>query len=559
MIAYKFNSLCQQAEQYYYDFLCSESNEPVPEFIINHINQCPYCNEQITKLKSALSQVKDYIDSKQNQISIATAAWLRLHFAYIGKRVTCETVKPFLPGFLEPALKIKIPTPITVHLDNCQQCRQDLKIIRELNLNSKQLCRLSQLFAEEAGKDTINCSQAQAAIASVVSMNFSETDKETLKHLCVCPDCLKMLYEHREIVRNKYLHTSEEPKMFLCREISANDYFDYVVPYGLDPAADQYAKFRSFFTSHSSTCPICLTKMQQLHSTIYNIAKRAESEVVTIYHIDESAKIEAGKSDDIYAGFPIRIEITGHEEKAKTEQPTPTIDIASKRKISAVNIRPLFKVGVAAAAVILVATVLFLNIPAAGAVTLESIYKAIGKIKNVHISNFIPDKKEPLQEQWVSRTLNINLIKTGNGFVLWDVAGGAKKVKHPGDNSIETTKLTSEMINEMAGKISNSFGLMPFYAISEIPKGAEWKRIDDKNIKTSDEMEVYELQWSEKVNDDTVFRKWRVFADAKTNLPQKVEWYRKSSFDGEYILKSISTVEYPDEGEMQKIVKNTSF
>jgi len=559
MIAYKFNSLCQQAEQYYYDFLPGEGHGPVPEHIINHINQCQYCREKIKQYEGILSQAEDYHDLEQKQINLAEIAWLKLHFAYIGKRVTCETVKPFLPGFLEPALKIKVPTPITVHLDNCQQCRQDLNTIRELNLNSKQLCRLSQLFAEKAAKEAINCSQAQTAITAVVSMNFGDADKEVLKHLCVCPDCLKMLYQHREMARNKYLHTSKEPKMFLCREISASDYFDYVVPYGIDPAGDQYAKFRSFFTSHSSVCPICLTKMQQLHSTIYNIAERAESEVVTIYHIDESAKIETGESDDIYAGFPIRIEITGRQEEVKTEQLTPTIDIASKRKISAMNIKPLFKVGVAAAAVILIATVLFLNIPAAGAVTLESIYKAIEKIKNVHISSFIPDKKEPLQEQWVSRTLNINLIKTGNGFVLWDLAGGAKKVKHPGDNSIETTKLTSEMINEMAGKISNSFGLMPFYAISEIPKGAEWKRIDDKNIKTSDEIEVYELQWSEKVNDDTVFRKWRVFADAKTNLPRKVEWYRKSSFDDEYILKSISTVEYPDEGEMQKIIKNASF
>jgi hypothetical protein len=561
MIAHSFNSLCKQAELYYYDSLSGESQEPVPEFIINHINQCRYCSEQINQLKDILLQVGDYIDPKQKQISDITAGWLRLHFAYVGKPVTCGTVKPFLPSFLEPALEIRIPTPITVHLDNCQRCSEDLDTIRKLNLNHKQLRRLSQLFAEKPGGDNVSCSRAQAAVLTVASMIFCGTNEEVLRHLCICPDCRKVLYQCREKIRNESLSGQTERKDFPCEEVSVADIFDYTIPYGLDPASDQYAKFRQSFTSHTRSCPTCLTKMQQLHNTIYDIAERVESEVVTIYHIDESAKAEAvNKPDDIYAGFPIRVEITRHEDKLEVEQPASTINITPRQEVSAMNIRPLFKIAAAAAAVILIATVLFLNMPTAKAVTLESIYKAIEKVKNVHISSFVPDKKEPVQEQWVSRALNVNMIKTDRESVLWDLANRVKKVKHLNDNSVETTKLTAEIITEIQNTITGSLGLMPFHSISETPEGAKWSRVDDKSLEITNKIEVYDLIWVEKIYEGhLISKKWRFFVDLETSLPQKVEFYQKSDTDGEYNLKYTVVVKYLDDSKMQKVIKEASF
>jgi hypothetical protein len=561
MIAHNFNSLCKQAELYYYDFLSNESQELIPEFIIDHINHCQHCHEQINQLKDVLSQVEDYIDPKQKQVSFAIVTWLKLHFAYVGKLVTCETVKPFLPSLLEPALEIRIPTPITVHLDNCQRCSEDLDMIRKLNLSRKQLRRLSQLFAEKPGEDSVSCSQAQAAVLTVASMVFCGTSEEVLKHLCICPDCRKVLYQCREKIRNESSNGQTERKDFPCEEVSITDIFDYTVPYGLDPASDQYAKFRQFLTSHIRTCPTCLTKMQQLHNTIYNIAERVESEVVTIYHIDESAKAEAvSKPDDIYAGFPIRVEITRHEDELEVEQPASTINITPRQEVSAMNIRPLFKIAAAAAAVILIATVLFLNMSTAKAITLEGIYKAIERIKNVYISSFIPDKKEPVQEQWVSRTLNVNIIKTEKESVLWDLPNRVKKVKHLNGDSIETVKLSAEVIAEIRNTITGSLGLMPFYDISGIPADAKWNRVDNENVEIGSGVKVYELQWIEKkYGGSAVFKKWRIFADPRTNLPQRVEGYQKLKADGEYTLTVAMLIAYLSDGEMQKVIKEASF
>ncbi|MFQ6115930.1 MAG: hypothetical protein ACE5NG_17860, partial [bacterium] len=291
MIAPSPNSLCQQAELYYYDFLCEESRTIIPEPIISHIKQCQLCQDQINELGDVLSEVEGHIEPEQEQVSSAVTVMLKLHFAYIGKPVTCETVKPFLPGMLDPALEIRIPTPITVHLDNCPQCSEDLETIRKLNLSGKQLRRLSQLLAEKPGEDSVSCSKARAAILAVVHMAFQETTEEVLKHLCTCPNCRKALYEFRDTICKEYEETQREEidqKVFPCEELPIADIFDYVVPYGLDPAANQYAKFRESLTSHMRVCPTCLAKMQQLHNTIYGIAERPESDVVTIFHIDES-------------------------------------------------------------------------------------------------------------------------------------------------------------------------------------------------------------------------------------------------------------------------------
>jgi hypothetical protein len=564
MIAHNFNPLCKEAELYYYDFLTNEGQKLIPEFIIDHITSCRYCCEQINQLKDMLLQVEDYPDLEQKQINLAAITWLKLHFAYIGRPVNCETVKPFLPGFLEPALEIKIPTPITVHLDNCQQCQEDLEAIRKLNLNSKQLYRLSRLFTEKSGEDNVSCPRAQAAILTVVSMIFGRTTEEVLKHLCVCSDCRKVLYQCREKIRNESLSSQSERKDVPCEEVSASDIFDYTIPYGLDPANDQYAKFRQSLTSHICSCPTCLAKMQQLHNIVFGILERVESEITTIYHIDESAKTKtkAIKSDDIYAGFPIMVEVAGQEDELRVEQSISAINFGTvlKQKILSRNIKPLFRIGVAAAAVILIATALFLNISTTKAVTLEGIYKAIGRVKNVYISSFIPDKKEPVQEQWVSRTLNVNLIKTGNGSILWDIANKAKKIRRPKEGSVETTTLTAEVITEIQNTITGSLGLMPFHSISEIPKDAKWKSIDDKSLEITNKTEVYELTWVEKIYEGhLIFKKWKVFTDRETNLPQRVEFYQKSIADSEYDLKSVALVEYLDDSEMQKVIGKISF
>ncbi len=561
MIAPNPNLLCKQAVLYYYDFLCDESRALIPESVVNHVEQCQHCREQISKLKAALSQADD-LESEQGQVRSAVTAMLKLHFDYIGKPVTCNIVKPFLPCLLDPALEIRIPTPIITHLHNCQECSEDLDIIRSLSLSRKQLCRLSQLFAEKPTGNDISCSKARDAIPAAVSMVFSGIDSEVLKHLCKCPVCRGLLYKKRQKICDS-LPEDSQSLGFPCESVSSTDIFDYVVPYGIDPAKDQYAKFRKSLTSHVTTCPTCLAKMQTLHETIYYIAERPDSDVVTIYHIDESAKAEArSESDEIYAGFPIRVETANREDEVNTGRSASTIAFgaALKEKVSAMNLKSLAKTAVAAAAIILIAVALFLSTQTAKAVTIDKIYKAFVKVKNVHISKF-DDKKELIQERWVSRALNIYMTKTGKELVLSDIPNGVRKSKQLGTAVTDTKPLTNDEVADVEKKISGSLGLMPFYDISEVPLDREWSRITDNGLEdVSEGVEVYDLIWTEKKHGGSaVFKKWRFFVDPETNLPQKTEFYEKSPTDSEYTLASVMVVEYLSNSEIKALIKDIGF
>ena len=562
MITPNPNLLCEQAKLYHYDFLSEESRGLIPDSFINHIEQCQHCQKQINQLKSVLSQAGAYNDSERRRVNSAITVMLKLHFAYIDKRVTCQTVKPFLPGLLDPVLEIRIPTPITAHLDKCRQCSDDLETIRRLNLNRQQLHRLSQLFAEEISQETAKFTEMLGIVKSVATMNFSRITAEALKHLCKCSTCRGLLYIERQKICDSLLDYNQSSE-FVCESVSATDIFDYVVPYGLDPVNDQYAKFQESLTSHLRSCPKCLAKMQQLHNTVYGIAGRPESEVVTIYHIDESAKAQAvGKSDEYYTGFPIRVEIASHEDKADVEQPTATINFTTrlKQKVSESHVKPLLKIGIAVAAVFLIGFALLLNTPTVKAVSIEEIYKAIEKVKNVYISTFITDQKEPTQELWVSRESGIYITKTSKQLILWDIHKKIRKIHYLDTVITETNSLTGDIIASIEKEMSDTLGLMPFFDISEIPLDAEWLRVDNEIPGVAEGIEIYDLICVEKTyGGSTLLKKWRVFADSKTSLPQRVEWYKKFAHDSDFTLETTMIVEYLDEGKMQAIIKKVSF
>jgi len=559
MIAPNPKLLCNQAESYYYDFLRKETIKLIPESIVSHINHCATCQEQINQLRAVLIKSEEHLESDQREVSSAVTEMLKLHFAYIGKPVTCDIVKPFLPGLLDTALEIRIPTPITTHLDKCRQCSEDLEAIRKLSLSRKQLRRLSQLFAEKPAGSNINCTEAQSAIPSVVSIVFNETNAIILKHLCICPDCRGLLYQRREMALRGLPKTNIAKGRSLCNKISARDFFDYVVPYGIDPANDQYAKFRESLTSHLRTCPMCLAKMQQLHDTVFAIVERPESEVVTVYHIDESAKAKAVcETEELYAGFPIRVEAMEQKDEVKDEQPAPAFNIASalKQKVSTINRKLTVKTIATVAAVILIGFALLLNITSAKAVTIDQICKAIEKVKNVHITSFVPSRKEPIQELWVSRTANTYLLKTEKELVLWDIDDALRKSKQVATGVTDTTPLSTEMTAEVRDRIGGFLGLVPFADLSIVPKDADWSPVAGESLEATGDIEAHDLTWTEKAYDGSeVFRKWRVFVDPETDLPQRTEWYEKPTVDGEYILRSIKVAEYLNDNEMQLVIR----
>ena len=153
MVRANSENICLDAELYYYDFLEEETKECIPCSTLEHIAQCRRCQAEIERLKAFIEVPDRLIDLSQYKKNVAITSLLELHFAYVGKAVDCGTVKPFLPNLADPKLTIKIPTPITAHIDRCPACLGELQAIRDMKLTHRQLCRLSQILADEPSKD----------------------------------------------------------------------------------------------------------------------------------------------------------------------------------------------------------------------------------------------------------------------------------------------------------------------------------------------------------------------------------------------------------------------
>jgi hypothetical protein len=557
MKTYNNHALCKEAEFYYYDFLSDQSHKLIPKDIIQHINQCPCCREKINQLNIGLSSYSSKQSQKSLDISIITDL-LTLHLAYIDNKVDCQTVKPFLPVFLDPDFRIKIPTPISVHLDHCHQCAQDLETIENLNLSLIQSCRLSQLLADKKAKNKTLCSKARTAIPAITSLNFQQTNAQVLKHICACPDCREALYQHRQKVLTECLHDKEQQKCSTCNRLSTSDIFDYVMMYGLDPGDEQNVASGKSLTSHLRDCPTGLAKMQKLHRRIYKIAEGDKSKTITIYHIDEYAKTHhVSESKDQYDGFPIRVEVTHQKDKEDIKRKTPalTFSAALKHKISALHASPALKIGIVAVAAFLVGVTLFFRPSVAGALTIGQLYSAIDQVKNVHISRFT-GQPNPIQEKWISRSFNVSILKTSEDWRLINFKTKQEKIKKT-TGSVQVTRLSDEIIADFQYQTRGSLGLMPYDQMSGLPSDAEWNEITDKETTESGEnTQIYELIWTPQNNygSSSVYNKWLFTIDSETNLPEKIECYRKLNADSQYTLTSTMVIEYPDDHAMKAVI-----
>lgn len=422
---------------------------------------------------------------------------------------------------------------------------------------------MSQTYAERPRDKYIACSKAQAAINSVVRLSLREADADVLKHLCLCSSCRELVSEARKFAIRLLPENAESNQNLLCSHVSPNDVFDYVVPYGLDPSSDQYVKFRESLASHMRKCPTCLKKIQDLHETLFDIIERPESGVVTVCHTIESAaaKMPADRhSENLYSGFPIRVEVSGSQGVDAEKQPIlpDTVTATTERRFSIRRLAPLAKLGGIAAAVTI--TMFFLwSVPSAKAVTLEQVYEAVLKVKNVYIASFAPDKTGPTQEKWVSRKLGVYVTRNSGELTLWNTYDGIRKIRASKIGKMEQTLLSYEDTAKIKTMISGSLGLMPFEDISAIPKDAQWHRLADASDAPNN-VEVYDLLWVEKrYSGPSASNKWRMYIDPETKLPRRTEFYQMLPGEQEYVLKSSKVIDYPADDETKEMLENLSF
>lgn len=212
----------------------------------------------------------------------------------------------------------------------------------------------------------------------------------------------------------------------------------------------------------------------------------------------------------------------------------------------------------AVAAVILVIFALFFGTSTTD-LGLGEIYQAMGAVENICITTFEPAANEPMQIEWVSQTLNIDMFRIGEQLVLWDIPNNVKMTKNLSSDSVKTQILSGEMLSKVKQAAVQRFGLVPFSNISDIP-GARWSRVEDLDIEAAvSGTKVYDLTWPETntASGSIELRKWRVFWDRSTNLPKRAEWYSKLQSEEEYIFETFAVVTYPSDSQIQVLIRET--
>jgi len=541
MVALNRGSSCRDAEPYYYDFQLDPSNPAIPDSIARHIKNCAYCQSAVRRLEGLLAESEGGSTTDRPQNDAGLIDTLSLHFEHIDENVLCADVKPFLPALSMPSQQIRIPTPITVHLDNCPQCAADLDAIGDLNLRADQLARLSGLLSERPSDDSAMCRRAEASIATLGSASPAGIAAEIWDHLCVCPRCRARLYERREALLEERQAAGPQAGASACEGLSPAEIFDCVIPYGLTATERDSAA-----AAHVWTCPACLERMQALHRTLFDIVERADSDTVTVYAAKNRGKRARADTDDRYAHYGIHVRVLeGAGEPAPGRlRPAAEAQTRRRRPIFRPAIKPFIKVA-ALAAVIPLALLLFVQTHSASGTGPEEIANAFAKAANVHVKMFHSTQTEPIQERWVSWNPRVFMMTQGSGYVLYDMREKTKTLMDP-VAGIADPGLLSE--REYEGARSIMGGCLGI-TLASIPLNRKWRQVAQDQ---TEGIETYELTWNVDNNGGPLYQaRWQVVIDAETKRPKQTVLFRKYSADGEWEYQSRREFAYPTEGDIR--------
>jgi hypothetical protein len=488
-------SSCIEARQYYYDYIGPSARQQIPGPILAHINACAYCLAQIARLQAELSEADDRMLAQKDEV---IAGILEDHFSYLDGPVDCAAARPFLPQLANGTVTVRIPTPITLHVDQCQQCGQDLELIRSWSLRRPQINRLSVLFA---GRSLAGwaCEQTDGLLHDLVRFEYDQADPHILAHAFACRTCRDRVYlaramflEHLEARSGQGGHRS------ICQRITDADLFDLVLPVGIGTGLVDEARTLTAVREHVRPCTRCLARVQAMHKELSRIASRGNSGIVTSYSLGPGGK-----------------------DPVRSRQPRRRLALRAAA-------------GIAALACLLG---LWALVPRAGADTLSRLLKAFSTVTYLHVTTQNPEGQ--VQEFWLDRSAKRCLLQGASKVTLWDLRAGVRKDRTLPDGSVEVRNLDQAEMAWVNAALEGGFGLVPFTDRESVPGSARCESITTSRPDSGD---IYELIWPAQYG--TGRRRWRVQLDPDTGLPRQAHYYLDDG-SGIWRLEAVLTADYP--------------
>ncbi len=544
--------------KWYHD-LTAGHGPGVPEAIARRVRRFLVFRKQIDRLQEAVTGAGGETTTSRSKMKRDIIDTLSGHFRCLDEQVTCSRVKPFLPSLLLPTLQVRIPTPITVHLDHCPECAEDLEALRDLGLSPEQLERLEQLYHGPAAQDRRLCRKARSKIAAFVRGSLDGIEAELLDHLCTCARCRSRVYHSRQkLLENE--PDSESQSSGPEDDITAAELFDYAVPYGRTSGGAQPTGGAPMQTGQA-----CLKRIQELDETIYGIAERTDSGIATVYSTLETdaqprhgtAPVAAGTDapgiaesySDAYPGYPIHVQvIQGRPQPAALPAWSPAgIKVAWKRTTCNPRVRLILKAAVAAAAVIPLA-LLFQTTNTASGITIGQMFKAFEKAQNIHVSTFGPPTGQLMQEFWISREMNRVLMVRGQERTLHDLQARKEYVYRTAETPADVRQLSEQQYSRARRFIDTCLG----FTLSDIPTNRKWSRIRNG---VAEGLETYELTYAEQDRPGTPrLMRWEIGIDPATRLPGRVQAFWRASIEAEWRYRSRVELQYLATDEMATLL-----
>ncbi len=479
--------LCQEAKVHYYDLLCQEE-AAVPAPVRRHVVTCPVCQDQMRRLRETLFETQ--------RPARAAGPWqdetveaLAQQFELLDERVTCSEARPLLPELALGSPQIRIPTPVTVHVDHCPQCAADLAALRELHLTADQLKRLGRLLNGERS----------APLRRVEGVPPLKRGLEACAAGAPEPP-------------------SSEDAHIACAAIAMANLFDCVVPSETAPLGGRTARERrKAVARHVRSCLACLRRMQTLQRTIGAIVARADSEVVTVYHAENDAKEAQGEYP-----YPVSVQVLHRASEATGEaRGVRAALVTGLRKLerSAKPLAALVLVGVA------LTMLLRMTTPTASGTNLGDVYKLLARTRNLHIVK--SDRRAGvIEESWIAGQSKILVRKTKEYCVRDDLALNRKRILN-----LQTGVYTSERLSpdEYGAQRARQFMAGCLKDLLEGISSDTRLRLDEDEMSSSADkgLDVYELRVPPPARKSSPPSRRLMYIDRATGRPQKMEYYRQ--------------------------------
>jgi len=541
MVAFDGSELCDCAEVYYHDLLEDEESPAVPPEVVEHVRSCNRCRHRLECFRETLLEMEEEGEALHSREDRNLVGELEAQFAFLGEPLTCARAKRFLPKLLVPETPIRIPTPVTVHVDQCPECARDLESLRALNLSSAQLARLARLYAEGSGAGLGVCLRAQSSSRRGRRGSLEPAGARTADHLCVCPRCRNRFYQQRQRLLEREEFGSSKEGMLDCLGISDGDLFDFVVPYGNSAGSEDEDRLKRCGI-HILSCPHCLAKAQQLHRMVYGVMERPDSGVVTVYRTRSSRAVSATQAESPYRDYPVDVQVI----RRGVDEPVDR----SARIRGFAKLKPVFRIALTAAAVIPVALVFIMSARSALGLTPRQLNETAVKCPYIHITAFGGDLQRPPKEEiWASRSLRLVVTESPLGRTVANVVHG--RAEFTPAAGLTRDVLSGEEARLAAAK--RTLDRVVGCALDEGRWNSELTRRDDA-VENGVRLEVYELRFEVTLSAGTSTSSlaWMVYVDPATGRPVKSELRRWSRVEMAMVMEETRFFEYPTEGEFMQ-------